>query len=107
MEEQRRTYEQLRPEERVLIASMKLQGSSTRAIARVLERPPSTISRELRRNRGADGYASHTAQALHAARRTAAKPASKLDVASVAWGVVLTLLSWKWSPQQIAATLKR
>jgi len=105
--EERTTYEQLRPEERVLIASMKLQGSSARAIARVLERPPSTISRELRRNRSADGYASHTAQALHAVRRTAARPAAKLDVASVAWGVVLTLLSWKWSPQQIAATLKR
>jgi IS30 family transposase len=45
--------------------------------------------------------------ALHAQRRSAAKPAAKLDVASVAWGVVMTLLSWKWSPQQIAATLKR
>jgi IS30 family transposase len=53
------------------------------------------------------GYTSETAMALHAQRRTAAKPAAKLDVTSVAWSVVLTLLSWKWSPQQIAATLKR
>ena len=91
-----------------MIASMKLQGASTRAIARVLARPPSTVSRELGRNTCAEvGYTSETAMALHAARRSAAKPAAKLDVHGVAWGVVLTLLSWKWSPQQIAATLKR
>jgi len=108
MEEQRKTYKQLRPEERMVIASMKLQGASTRAIARVLARPPSTVSRELARNSCPQrGYESHTAMALHAQRRCAAKPAAKLDVASVAWGVVMTLLSWKWSPQQIAATLKR
>jgi IS30 family transposase len=108
MEEERTTYKQLRPEERMLIASMKLQGASTRAIARVLARPASTVSRELGRNTCPEvGYTSHTAMALHAARRKAAKPAAKLDVGGVIWGVVLSLLSWKWSPQQIAATLKR
>jgi hypothetical protein len=25
----------------------------------------------------------------------------------VGWGVVRTMLDWKWSPQQIPATLKR
>ena len=90
------------------IASMKMQGVSTRAIARVLARPGSTVSRELRRNRCAEqGYTSDTALALHAARRRAARPAGKLDVRGVNWDVVLTLLSWKGSPQQIAATLKR
>jgi hypothetical protein len=66
------------------------------------------VSRELGRNTCPEvGYTSETAMALHGARRTAAKPAAKLDVGGVTWGVVLTLLSWKWSPQQIAATLKR
>jgi IS30 family transposase len=92
----------------MVIASMKLQGASTRAIARVLARPPSTVSRELGRNTcSGTGYTSETAMAFHGARRAAAKPAAKLDVTGTAWGVVLTLLSWKWSPQQIAATLKR
>ncbi|MDN5939943.1 MAG: IS30 family transposase [Salinisphaera sp.] len=92
----------------MVIASMKLQGASMRAIARVLARPASTVSRELERNTCLEvGYTSQTAMALHAVRRTAAKPAAKLDVGGVAWSVVLTLLSWKWSPQQIAATLKR
>jgi transposase, IS30 family len=44
---------------------------------------------------------------LQGARRTAAKPPAKLEVGGVTWGVVLTLLSGKWSPQQIAATLTR
>ena len=92
----------------MVIASMKLQGESTRAIARVLSRPPSTISRELRRNSCSQaGYTSETAMARHAMRRRAAKPARKLDPAGVTWSAVLTLLSWKWSPQQIAATLRR
>jgi len=95
---ERMTYTQLRPEERVVISSMKLLGESTRAMARVLSRPASTISRELRRN---------SCPSLHAHRRHAAKPVAKLDEKSVAWGVVLTMLDWKWSPQQIAATLKR
>jgi len=105
---ERMTYTQLRPEERVVISSLKLLGESTRAMARVLSRPASTISRELRRNScAALGYTSDSARDLHARRRSAAKPAAKLDVSSVAWSVVLTLLDWKWSPQQIAATLKR
>jgi IS30 family transposase len=90
------------------IASMKLQGASTRAIARVLARPASTVSREIRRNSCSEvGYTSETAMALQARRRRAARPMAKLDARSVGWGVVLTLLSWKWSPQQIAATLRR
>jgi IS30 family transposase len=94
-----RSYEQLKPEDRVVIASLRLQGVGVRGISRRMGRPPSTISRELRRNASPEeGYSSDVAQAAHAAR---------LDVAGVAWSVVLTLLDWKWSPQQIAATLKR
>ena len=92
----------------MVIASMKLQGASTRAIARVLARPPSTVSRELERNRCPQmGYTSETAMARHATRRRAARPARKLDPRGVTWGVVMTMLNWKWSPQQIAATLRK
>jgi transposase, IS30 family len=105
---ERTVYTQLRAEERMVIASMKLMGESTRAMARVLSRPACTISRELGRNSSAEsGYSSETARALHAQRRSASRPATKLDVNGVAWRVILTLLDWKWSPQQIAATLKR
>src|SRR5271170_4739496 len=105
---QKRTYQQLQPEERVTIASMKQQGSSIRAMARILGRPASTVSRELARNTcSAVGYASAPAQSLSTSRREAARPCPKLHPQSVSWRVVLTLLEWKWSPQQISGTLKR
>ncbi len=77
-------------------------------MARTLERSPAAISRELARNRGPDGgYARQAAHALQTARRVGARPPRKLDPHSVSWGVVRTLLDWKGSPQQVAATLKR
>jgi transposase, IS30 family len=101
-------YRQLQPEDRMTMASMHQQGFSARAMARALKRSPSTISRELARNTlAALPYGSHTAQVACTSRRVASRPAGKLDVDSVRWDVVRTLLDWKWSPQQIAASLKR
>jgi len=101
-------YRQLQPEDRMTVASMKQQGFSARAMARALSRSPSTITRELRRNTlTALPYGSRTAQLACTSRRIAARPVGKLDFSGVGWGVVRTLLDWKWSPQQIAATLKR
>ena len=58
------TYQQLQPEDRITIASMRQRGISVRAIARTLERAPSTIARELARNttNAARDYGSHHAQ---------------------------------------------
>ena len=90
------------------IASMRQQGSSMRAMARMLGRSASTISREFERNTLAElPYASHSAQVCSQGRRQAARPTRKLDMQGVGWSVVLTLLDWKWSPQEIAGTLKR
>ena len=79
-------YRQLHPEDQMTMASMKQQGRSTLA---------------------ALPYGSHTAQVACASRLVAARPAGKLDFDGVGWDAVRTLLDWKWSPQQIAATLKR
>ena len=90
------------------MASMRQQGCSMGAMARALGRSTSTISREFERNTlAALPYASHTAQVRCQGRRLAARPAAKLDIQGVAWRVVVTLLEWKWSPQEIAGTLKR
>jgi transposase, IS30 family len=106
--EQSGKYEQLKVEERVVMASLRLQKVGVRGIARAIGRSASTVSRELRRNAQVQaGYSSAAAQAAHAARRRAARPRRKLDVDGVGWGVVATLLDWRWSPQQIAASLKR
>jgi transposase, IS30 family len=101
------SYQQLQPEERLTIASLHLQGSSMRAMARILGRSPGTISRELMRNSSPVGYASVPAAALCSARRSASRHPAKLCPQSVCWRVVLTLLEWKWSPQQISGTLSQ
>ena len=101
-------YQQLQPEDRITLATMRQRGFSVRAIARTLERAPSTIARELARNANAgQDYGSHHAQLRAAACRRNARGNGKLHAQSVCWGVVKTMLGWKWSPQQISATLKR
>jgi IS30 family transposase len=101
-------YKHLQPEDRVTIASLKQQGYSVRAIARTLGRPASTVSRELRRNTVAGiGYASTPAHKASRARRAAAWRWPKLHPEGRLWLAVSTCLSWRWSPQQIATTLRR
>jgi transposase, IS30 family len=48
-------YRQLQPEDRMTLASLQQQKYSVRAMARVLHRSPSTVSRELSRNADASG----------------------------------------------------
>lgn len=80
MQEQMR-YQQLQPEDRMTIASMSQQGSSKRAMALLLGRSPSTISREIKRNgHSAKGYASHTAHLCCFARRRAARPTLLMSI---------------------------
>lgn len=112
-------YRHLSAEERGAIMAFKLQGSSARAIGQALGRAPSTITRELERNgyhsgaqvmgrpRIAGGYdAARAGQRARRVRRLARRPC-KLSPASALWGRVRTLLGRRWSPQQIAAILKR
>ena len=73
----------------------------------MLGRSPSALSRELRRNRCEAGYASQPAQRAYEQRRIAVRPLAKLHPHGALWRVVCDLLSWRWSPQQIAATLRR
>ncbi len=57
------SYSELSVEERATIQIGHAQGLSLRAIAHMLNRSPSTISRELRRNRDAGGgYSARSAQ---------------------------------------------
>ncbi len=51
-----RRYRQLTSQERYALTALRRQGYSMRGIARALNRAPSTISREIRRNRRKDGF---------------------------------------------------
>jgi transposase, IS30 family len=100
-----RTYKQLSLEDRCEIARLSANGSSIRQIAAALDRPPSTISRELTRNRGAwVGYKpSYAQQQMRARRWSGARLTREHDLRRA----VLERLSRGWSPEQVAGRLAR
>ena len=102
-----RRFEHLSADERTTLASMRQQKKSLREIGRLLRRSPSTLSREITRNRGSDGYASGPAQLSARQRRKDSRPPRKLAEGGTAWLLVTTLLSWCWSPRQISKALRR
>jgi transposase, IS30 family len=114
------SYEHLSAEERGTIMAMKVDHASGRAIARVLGRSPSTIARELHRHgykrpheggtrgrpRVAGGYDARRAgqRARRLRRQPRVKP--KLHLDGALWVYVQSRLQLRWSPEQIARTLR-
>jgi IS30 family transposase len=82
-------------------------GSTVRAIARALNRSPSTISREIVRHR-TDGQPYDAAQAGNRARprRFHCRKPPKLGQDTILFGVVDYFLRQGWSPEQITGTMK-
>jgi IS30 family transposase len=99
------SYRHLGLEERCEIAQRHKAGQSIRQIAAALDRSPSCISRELRRNGGAQvGYKPSYASDQAAARRwRGSKLLRNLELQAL----VLDRLRRGWSPQQIAGRLAR
>lgn len=95
--------------ERQRIATLRRDGLGVRAIAALIGRAPSTVSRELRRNMRRhdngvyDGDLAHARSRQHALRprrtRLGADPGLR--------AVVQAKLELEWSPAQIAAHLRR
>ncbi len=103
---QRRRPGTLSVTEREEISRGLARGESFRAIARRLGRSPSTISREVAKNKGVRRYRAVDAddRAWRRARRP--KPC-KLALHPVLRNYVAARLREDWSPEQIAATLRR
>jgi IS30 family transposase len=100
-----RHYEHLSLEERCTIAQLRQAGQSVRKIAAALDRPPSSVSRELKRNSGSQvGYKPSYAQEQAAARRWTG---SRLERDAELRRLVLDGLSRGWSPEQIAGRLEQ
>lgn len=91
--------------EREEISRQLVAGASLRAIARRLGRAPSTVSRELARNRGRRRYRAWRADA-RAIRRARRPRAAKLARNPRLRAEVERLLGLRWSPQQVAARLR-
>lgn len=92
--------------EREEISRALVSGHSIRSIASLLERAPSTVSREIQRNSGRSCY--RAGQADQAAWDRARRPKTcKLAENQVLARIVATKLQMMWSPEQIAGWLKR
>jgi IS30 family transposase len=92
--------------EREEISRSLTAGYSIHSIARLLNRAPSTISREINRNGGQEGY--RASQADDAAWSRSHRPKDcKLAGNPTLAHIVADKLQLQWSPEQIAGWLKR
>ncbi|MCX4641404.1 MULTISPECIES: IS30 family transposase [unclassified Streptomyces] len=101
----------LREDERIHIADRLREKATIRQIAAELGRSPSTISREIRRNRtvlhdyGTWYYRPHAAQARADARRPRPKD-RKISRSGELRTAIQEMLDEKWSPEQICQALR-
>ena len=118
-----KNYQHLSVEERALIQCKLEQGCKLRALARSLQRAPSTISRELKRcgwrgasrevplvrlrTRGIDGYWCQTAQRRAEQLAAKARKPRRLVVGNGLWCHVYAGLAQGLSPEQVSGTLAR
>jgi IS30 family transposase len=99
------SYEQLSLEERCSIARLREAGQSIQKIAAALDRSPSSISRELKRNAGKHvGYRPSYAEQQAKARRWSG---SRLNRDDALRDAVLRNLAAGWSPEQTAGRMAR
>lgn len=101
-------YTQVTPEERFALSLLRRQGLGVRAIARVLTRAPSTVSREMRRNvwhEDRRSYLPGRAQLYTNSRRRRSRRNTQFTAAD--WVQVEARLRQDWSPEQIAGRFRR
>jgi transposase, IS30 family len=99
-----RDYNQLTQELRYQIEILKKAGKNQKEIAGLVKVSPSTICRELQRNKGKKGYRPKQAQLKAENRRKlTAKP---LKMTTEAIGLIDCKIIMDWSPEQISGWLK-
>jgi len=98
-----RNYNRLTLQHRYQIQALKETNLSVRATASILKVSPSTISRELKRNKGK--YHAEKAESQRFERRRHVHPPLKL-VGAIEKEVI-ELLKLQWSPEQISGRLRR
>ena len=96
-------YKQITETQRYQIYVLKKMGHTQKVIAETIGVHPSTISRELQRNKGQRGYRPKQAHQKALARRVKAKPRITAEI----WQLVDDKLKQEWSPEQISGWLRR
>jgi len=96
-------YTQLTHEQRYQIKALLRTGHNQKEIAQTIKVHPSTISRELRRNRGKRGYQPGQAHRMAMDRR--GQPKKRIEAST--WVLVEKLIQKDWSPEQISERLKQ
>ena len=99
-------YRQFSQEERYTIIALLKTHKSISEAAREIGRAPSSVCRELARNKRSNGY--YTPSVAHEksiARRHRSRRGSHFTLEE--WQIILFLLKNKFSPEQISNTLKR
>tara|TARA_B100000315_G_C14537829_1_gene569360 strand:+ start:867 stop:1358 length:492 start_codon:yes stop_codon:yes gene_type:complete len=98
-----RNYSQLTLEQRYGIYSLLKTGHTQSEIALTISVHKSTISRELKRNRGKRGYRYKQAH-TKAVDRGQSKISPRIDGST--WAFIESLIQKEWSPEQIHGWLK-
>jgi transposase, IS30 family len=98
------TYRQLTQEQRYQIYAFVKANWSQLEIAKEIRVHPSTISRELSRNRGGRGY--RPKQAQHRTEERKLKRVT-IRIAPQTWTLIERQLRQDWSPEQVAGWLSR
>ena len=98
-----RTYRQLTQAQRYQIYALQKTKHTLMEIAEVIGVHKSSISRELKRNRGQRGYRPQQADELATERRAKVVP----RITAENWNCVESLLKQDWSPEQISGRLKK
>jgi len=92
------TYAQLTQRQRCQIFALLKIGHLQTEIAKAIGVHKSTISREIRRNRGRRGYRPKQAHQYAIARRDKAKS----RITDEDWELIEELISLDWSPEQVS-----
>jgi IS30 family transposase len=97
-----RIYKQLTQEQRYQIYALLKAGHNQSEIAHNIRVHKSTISRELRRNRGQRGYRPQQAHQFALNRRK--KPWHRIEGST--WFLIESLIRQEWSPEQVSGWLR-
>ena len=101
-------YKHLNAEERGVILAEHQRGLSLRQIGRIVGRHHGTVGLELTRGATPDGYDPHVARLARDAAQQRSRRRRKLVPEAPFYDWVRNrLIHWCWSPEQIAARLRR